>query len=38
VESIDTTALPSDVPIGEITLVKTSGPVSEWETVATYNL
>ena len=38
VESIDAASLPSSVHVGEIVLVETSGPVSEWETVATYEL
>jgi len=38
VESIDTSSFPSTVQIGELVLVKTTGSVSEWETVARYNL
>lgn len=38
VESIDTSTFPSTVQISEIALVKTTGPVSEWETVARYEL
>lgn len=35
-ESLDATSLPRTAHINEIALVKTTGPVSEWETVATY--
>jgi 2'-5' RNA ligase len=38
VESIDTSVFPSTVQIGELVLVKTTGPASEWETVARYDL
>lgn len=37
-ESIDMSTFPSTVQVGELVLVKTTGPVSEWETVARYNL
>lgn len=37
-ELIDMSAFPSTVQVGELVLVKTTGPVSKWETVARYNL
>lgn len=38
VESLNTSAFPSTVQIGEVALVKTTGTVPEWETVARYHL